>query len=152
MAQRSSDAFVSAVADPPRGAWAPTVRTKRKWHMIQETTNLSFKGGYHTKAEAVESQDFILNNEVHRFVHVYKKAEWLCKMAGGQLKRAGQIMDDIRDQYAALASVVTDADTEEPEVTDPDHDPMAQCDTPEVAKPAIHKNAPSPQQKKRLAA
>ena len=76
--------------------------------MIQESSQLAFKGGYHNKAMSVDTREFELDNQMHQFVHVYRKLPWLICMAGGQLKRAGQIIDDIRDKYAAVA----DADAE----------------------------------------
>ena len=90
-------------------------------------------GGYMAKAESVETQEFILNGESHLFVYVTKKLDWLCKMAGGPLKRAGKILDEIRDEYYAHA--VEDADGKSA-VADADADPMDQCDSPEGATPS----------------
>jgi hypothetical protein len=80
------------------------------------------------KAESVETQEFNLNGELHLFVYVTKKLDWLCKMAGGPLKRAGKILNEIRDEY--YAHEVEDADGKSA-VADADADPMDQCDSPE---------------------
>jgi hypothetical protein len=105
--------------------------------MVQETMQLTLKGGYMAKAESVETHEFILNGESQLFVHVHKKLDWLCKMAGGPLKRAGKILDEIRDKYYAdtegsedNAHAVAGADGKSA-VADADEDPMGQCDSPE---------------------
>ena len=148
MAQSSDAASVSAVADAPLAAVAayepanaaPSVGVKRKWHNIEETTKLSFKGGYHTKIESVESQTFTLNDRPQQFVHVAKKLDWLCKMSGGPLKRAGKILDELRDKYyqeedlAHGESAVADANVESA-VAGAEDDLMAQCDDIEVSTP-----------------
>ena len=86
-----------------------------------------------SKAESVETQEFILNGESHLFVHVNKKLDWLGRMAGGPLKRAGKIMDEIRAAYYTHA--VEDAYGKSADgksaVADADVDPMDQCDSPE---------------------
>ena len=136
MAHSSNAASASAVADTPWDAAAvynpataaPSIGSKRKWHNIQETMQLTLKGGYMVKAESVETHEFILNGESQLFVHVHKKLDWLCKMAGGPLKRAGKILEEIRDEY--YAHEVEDADGKSA-VADADADPMDQCDSPE---------------------
>ena len=85
-------------------------------------------GRYMAKAESVETQEFNLNGELHLFVYVTKKLGWLCKMAGGPFKRAGKILEEIRDEYYAHA--VENADGKSA-VADADEDPMDQCDSPE---------------------
>ena len=62
-----------------------------------------------------------------RFVHVSKKSAWLVSMAGGPLKRAGSVLDELRSLYhkhsTPNGSTVVDA----PAVAD-EVDPMDQCD------------------------
>ena len=96
--------------------------------MIQETSQPIFTGGYHNQAVSVETREFMLDNQMHQFVHIHKKLRWLCRMAGGPfpLKSAGEILDDIREQYAAGASEVSDADAE-PTVAGADLDPIVRC-------------------------
>ena len=85
-----------------------------------------------SKAKSVETQEFILNGESHLFVHVNKKLDWLGRMAGGPLKRAGKILDEIRDEYYAHA---VEGAYGKSAVADAAADPMDQCDSPEVATP-----------------
>jgi hypothetical protein len=161
MAQSADASSVSAVADaalaavaasvPAVAASAPTnavpvVGIKRKWHMIEETNKLSFKGGYHAKSETVESRPFTIDGRGAKpFVHVAKKHDWLCKMAGGPLKRAGKILDEIREKFfqyedATDASAVADANGESA-VADAEEDPMTKCD-------GIRVDTPSPKQQR----
>ena len=105
---------------------------KAKWKPIAAINTLSFKGGYMAKAEAVETSYFKVEGENVRFVHVSKKSAWLVSMAGGPLKRAGSVLDELRSLYHKHStpneSTVVDASA----VADGaggDVDPMDQCDT-----------------------
>ena len=101
-------------------------KTKRKWHAIQETTTVTFKGGYTTKAEAAKSKVATgPDGKPVTLVHVAKREDWLARMAGGPLKRAGKVLDTLREKYFAITdanqSALADVDSS---------DPMQQLDEP----------------------
>ena len=104
---------------------------KAKWKPIAAINTLSFKGGYMAKSKAVETSYFKVEGENVRFVHVSKKSAWLVSMAGGPLKRAGSVLDELRSLYHKHStpdeSTVVDASA----VADgagSAADPMNQCD------------------------
>lgn len=125
-----------AVAGTPPSAvavHAPTTHSRlhRTWHAVESIPTISFKGGYTTKAEPVETTFFSVDGAAIAFVHVSKKLYWLQQMTGGSLKRAGKVMDDIREAYAMkLKQTYAEAEPAEPAVAgaDEDEDPMLQCD------------------------
>jgi hypothetical protein len=86
---------VAGILRAPR----PTTSGKKLWHSVEPIHTLSFKGGYVTKAESVESKPVHVHLVSVHFVHVAKKLDWLQRMAGGTLKRAGAVLDHLRAAY-----------------------------------------------------
>ena len=74
----------------------PTVEGKVKWKPVEVITTLALAGGFQTKQQTVESRSFEFNGAQKYFVHVTKRSEWLIKMGGGTLKRAGDILDTLK--------------------------------------------------------
>ena len=101
-------------------------KEKRKWKAIQEISSLQFQGGYTTKAEAAKTKLATgPDGDPVTLVHVAKREDWLARMAGGPLKRAGKVLDTLREKYFAITdanpSALADVDSS---------DPMQQLDEP----------------------
>ena len=84
------------------------------------------------KSEAVETSHFKVEGDNVRFVHVSKKSAWLVSMAGGPLKRAGSVLDELRSLYHKHStpdeSTVVDESAVADEAGGDAADPMNQCD------------------------
>jgi hypothetical protein len=92
---------------------------------------LSFSGGYQTKSLPVETHEFLGPNGSCTCVAVSKKTDWIQRMAGGDVNRAGAIMDVLKNQWKrALASGAAETTEDSPPTVDDDEhsvDPMDQC-------------------------
>ena len=94
-----TDSAVAAVAASDDRTIRSTGPKRGKDHTAEGISTLSFKGGYLVKPMVVETCDFKHDNKNVRFVYIAKKIDWMKKMAGGSLKRAGKIFDTLRDNY-----------------------------------------------------
>jgi hypothetical protein len=105
-------------------------------------------GGFQTKQLSVDSRAFDHDGKSRQFVHIAKKTEWLVKMCGGSLKRAGAIIDDLRAGAIASTLPAVAGGGAEMDVVVDVADPMDAmddvCHTPQAKKAKTEKKGPTP--------
>ena len=135
-------AHKDAATHAPKFTGVPAVAGRVKWRAIRMHRTLSFEGGFQTKALPVETFELDNANGVPQdFVHVSKNREWLVKMAGGNLNRAGAIFDTLRN--ALKQSEPSEPDSAVADGLGDEDDPMNKMDdVSEIVTPKRKRGQP----------
>ena len=108
-------------------------------HVALHSGLVGISGGFNDKPYAAHYIDVPVGDDIERFIHLSRKAEWFLKGAGGRNAQNGtlkavNVLDIIRDRLEKIYASEAEEDAmEKPEEVDPMEQLSSQLETPKKA-------------------